>query len=182
MIHYPNLFDFHAAPGTDVGRVISLMEVIGHKWYCCLDAFLDIQRCDLESNLPSVTLINHPCSWLENCYRWKIFNLPMMEIVVPPVLLNYDSFNLFVRSIYGHSTDVYGLLHRQYKSDICIRAEDLPWCLFELLESFEIEIPSCELPENTKRITYDDEVFWTKDLRKLVLQSEQRTCDAYEYF
>jgi len=181
MIIYPDVLAFHAAPGTEIERVTSLMEMTGQKHESFLDAIFD--TAGTKTDLPVVTLINHPYQWLENCFRWKVFNLPMMDIVVPPILLRDNHFAAFVESIYSYSTDVYGRLHRQYRSDVTIRAEDLPWCLFELLESFNVEIPEEPIPPLAKRDVYDDDkVIWTPRLRKLVQESEEKTFETYEYY
>ena len=181
MIIYEDLCGFHAPPGTEVVYITSLMQMIGLGNQSFLGALFSDHS--IKTDLPTFTLVNHPCQWLENCFRWGIFNLPMMHIVVPPAVLKTDCFYEFVKSIYGHSTDIYGRLHRQYKSDVTIRTEDLPWCLFELLESLGTIISKKNVPPLSKKTVYDDgRTNWTKELRELVRNSEQRMFEDYEYF
>jgi len=175
VIVYPNHFHFYAAPGTDVRRIIKLMQWQGQRWFPCVDAY---SRGEIPTDsLPTVSLVCHPFRWIERCYRDRIFNLPTIDGLIETKIV-YTSFYHFVMSIYDTNDDVFGRLHRQYPSMTCWREEDLPDALLDFLH-----IPLITpVPRHTNRIIFDDNLGWTSYLRQLVLTKEQEICETYDYY
>ncbi len=131
------LFRLSAPPRTGLGWVIPALahcgiKPLGGTNYPFTPPARDTSRI-------TVSLVRHPCTWLEsfheNC-RGKFFeHKPLREIAD----VGGESPDEFARTIALVDPGAVWKLYQSYNADVCLKVEDMPWCLTTLLESLGVE-------------------------------------------
>jgi len=187
----PGMFDFAAPPRTGV------------RWFVeacrCSDLMLFPNSGSVaaafhpwptprEDSELRVTLVRHPCHWLRSLYdsfRTGLYleNAGLNKLWSQFVELRKESFELFaldyMEKMPGKITSIFDL----YKADVCMRIEDMPWALTELLDSLGMEkslldkivsLPPVACSRNKSE--------WKAGLFDQVIAAEKRFCEDLDYY
>lgn len=125
-----------------------------------------------------VSIVRHPCTWLAALYACS---WPWASQYASGELANLAicSFDEFVRKYLAKSPSGISEVFNRYESDVNLRYEDFPHCLFEFLESIGTRIP------DTKQIPIiipeGDCPQWDPNLYREVIRENREFCERYEY-
>jgi len=129
-----------------------------------------------------VSLVRHPCDWLASCFS-TISAGNGKGYLAQFYALDRASFDSFVRSYLLTFPGFIGKLFSMYKSDTCMRLEDMPWAFMEFVETFGVSYNNARLCKNLRKQNVSGSIIkWNKLLREKVMNSESDFCDRYEYF
>lgn len=132
-----------------------------------------------------VTTVRHPLNWLASYYR----EIHSGSIGVPVVdrfakEIQADSFSAFVRDYLDKTPGQVGRIFDSYSANICLRVEDFPHNLIELLRSLGIpyaqavkaHIPAKNTAKQKSRLA-----IWNPALLTAVAESERDTMERFGY-
>jgi len=185
-VEYP-FFSFAAPPRTGCDHFIEACRIAGLGKTDRIDAIRHFPRNNDGKHL-RVSLVRHPCQWLGSVYAalndFGTESSPNMHgIGTAFIVLDKSTFDDFVRSYLQMSPTGVSCLFDQYKADTRLRSEDMPWCLLELFETFEVPKVLLGLVETYWRSKVFDVVpEWTPHLYQQVLDAEWEFCEAYDYY
>jgi len=180
-------FHFAAPPRTGCNHFLGACRTAGLGRANIEDALRHFLRENDGTKL-RVSLIRHPCWWLASV--WSGLSEPDLKSnsdvhFVGPAFVGLDksSFVAFVQSHLQSSPTGVSCLFDQYKADTRLRVEDMPWCLLELLETFEVPKVFLDLVEvywRSRQLEVLPE--WTPHLYRQVLDAEVDFCEDYDYY
>jgi len=180
-------FHFAAPPRTGCNHFLSACHKAGLGEFGREDALRHFPR-ENDGKKLRVSLVRHPCWWLASV--WTGLNEPGLEsntdvhfVRTSFVGLDKSSFDAFVLSYLQSSSTGVSCLFDQYKADTRLRVEDMPWCLLELLETFEVPkvfLDLAELHWRSRQLEVLPE--WTPHLYQQVLDAEVDFCEDHDYY
>lgn len=152
-------------------------------WSSCLENLPDRDA----SKVFQTTVIRHPYYLLENLWIRMVKNCPFPNSF-SSVRARYSDIGGFIE-FYERIVECRGIIGNclcEYSPDVCLRAEDFPWCLLGLLESLDYPTAGFLGKKGIKPIT-NKSIFFKEDqhfreLRSLIVKSEFSFCERYEYF
>ena len=185
-VEFP-FFHFAAPPSTGCHHFLGACRTAGLGRTDVEDALRLFPRENDGRHL-RVSLIRHPCWWLASVYSAlsKIeseSNSDVHYVSMAFVGLDKSSFDAFVQSYLQSSPTGVSCLFDQYKTDTRLRVEDMPWCLLELLETFEVPKVFLNLVEvywRSRQLEILPE--WTPHLYQQVLDAEMDFCCEHDYY
>lgn len=171
-------FEFAAPPGVGADWVMrallkaGIQRPLGGEYWSSFD-FSPHRQKSLR-----VSMVRHPCDLLAVC--WREMNEEVNGRPLPFSALRRDSFDAFVRDFLLSHPGRIGRLFDLYQADTCMRYEDQPWALLELLES--VGVPA-QMRKFAKKVPRPPSpiIRWDKSLRRRVVESEKETMEKYDY-
>ena len=85
-------------------------------------------------------------------------------------------FKDFVEDYLDHCPGAVGRVFAQYRADSCLRLEDMPWALIDLLKSFGKVVSQRESGPSVVVYNIGDALY------RLVMQAEANIVQRYDYF
>jgi len=185
-VEYP-FFSFAAPPGTWSNHFLEAFRLAGLGKADKEDALRHFSKVN-NGKILRVSSIRHPCWWLAGVYsalskQNSRTNADIHFIGTSFVGLDKSSFDAFIQSYLQMYPTGVSCLFDQYKADTRLRVEDMPWCLLELLEAFEIPkvfLDSVEAYWRTK--VYEVMPEWMPHLYQQVLEAEGDFCCEHDYY
>lgn len=184
MIRYDGCFDFSCPPRTGTAWVLGACQLAGLGPGFRHQAHVPFPVREHHDTL-RVTLVRHPCDWLASCYA--VIKRGSMDTNHLGAFegLGRSCFDDFVRAYCYNMEGGIGKLFHIYiqGADSCLRIEDMPWALLELLES-------CGVPEDArkrfatlgKQNVSPSLPTWDNKLRKRVLEAEGEIVEHFDYY
>lgn len=132
-----------------------------------------------------VTTVRHPLNWLASYYR----EIHPGSIGVPVVdqfhkELSTDSFSQFVRDYLDKTPGQVGRVFDAYSADICLRVEDFPFNVIELLRSLGIpysQAMKARIPAKNTAKRKSQPAIWNPALLEAVAVCERDTMERFGY-
>jgi hypothetical protein len=187
MITYSG-FQFAAPPHTGVPWFVRVCEAVGMGSMANELAFYPFPKHD--GKLLRVTLVRHPCAWLEKYYRRGL----SFKGKIPQSIPGHDlfrqldrdlSWDEFLRRYLNYCPGVIGKFFAQYQADSVIRYEDLPAGFFDLMRSLGVDCdrywPSSVYLATPTRKAGRLPIRWHPVYRSDLLESEKQFCSLYDY-
>ena len=179
MIRYGS-FDFACPPRTGTYWFIRAVQLAGFG-----PGFKDRAHAEFgprRNGVLRVSLVRHPCDWLASCYAPIKRKEPDANQLGRFVTLPSDSFHSFVSGYIEEMPGEVGRKYAEYRADVCLRIEDMPWAVLELLESLRGTMPHRRLvaelkPQNVSPSVPD----WNVDMRRVALDCEDVVAERYDY-
>ena len=170
----------------------------GGSWFIHVTSIMGLgqgQKAKLHEPPPSdatgqnlnVSLVRHPCNWLESYFyalKGGLVGVPLIDELVHSARDSKD-INLFADRVAGFHAGIITEIFDSYKPSTVMRLEDLPWAAGEFFMSLgysrrDIQCVLDAPPINCRDHKLTD-VKMSKRIRKLVADSEQSLFDRYDY-
>ena len=125
-----------------------------------------------------VSLVRHPCDWLEHCYLLLKSGAIDKKLVWGFGDSPLYSFEVFVEDYLHRIPSEVGLIYQRYRADSVIRIEDMPLAFYELLDALGLPRSSmCSVPSIRK----PERQIWNSRLRRKACQTEKDVLECYDY-
>jgi len=168
-----NLFDFAAPPLTAIQWFNSTVINKGVIFEGSQNASALFPEND-DSRKFRVSLVSNPCAWLSSFYvsAKKVAS----PAVYPFIRFRLDCIDQFIQDYLQIIPGGVGDLFSMYKADSCLRVEDLPWALDELLTTLEVPHDNLykPVPQQVNLIP--------RQLHAKVIEAERDFCERYDYW
>jgi hypothetical protein len=135
-------------------------------------------------NVFHVSTIRNPCSWLASYYAAIYPGCTTLPAVDRFRFANCKTFDDFIRSYLNHTPGAVGEMFATYHANTCLRLEDYPWNVIELLDTFDVPKYKYDLIQSIPALnkTKPEKLpRWDTELRREVIQAEKAFVERYEY-
>lgn len=176
MISY-RLFDFASLPGTGASWMLSACRKVGLGHGELTQAHIPFRG--RETSRLRISLVRHPCNWIEDCYLGLKNKRIPREHVGGFIDCSLDSFENFVLDYIKRIPGEVGLLYHRYQADSVMRIEDVPVAFYELLES--VGIPGTAVGP-LPRLGHFASPTWNPKLRRSVCSTEKDSMERFDYW
>jgi hypothetical protein len=179
MIRYKD-FDFAAPILTNVDWFMSSMQIAGLSCEGSKTSALKPFSMDVKKIL-RVSLVRHPYDWLLDYYR-MLKGTHYWTATIPAIekFISYrkDSFKIFIDEYVEKSPGVLSNFFSLYAADTCLRMEDFPWAIYELLESLGKYGNKSYFPQKIG----NSGLLYEADILHKIVESEKEFCEHYDYY
>ncbi len=110
-----------------------------------------------------VSMVCHPCTWLFKCFERRGMN---------------RDFETYLHHYLRNTPGAVSRLFLSYEADSYMRAEDMPWAMYEFMEMIGHKEPG-KLPPTTALRTICLE---NVHLRREIMKAEKGMADAFDYY